>query len=199
MPRKPRRTREIHWIDSPAQIAALASPIRQAILDRLEAHGPCSVRELAEALGRRPDALYYHVKRLVALELLAEVGTRATQTSPEALYDLRRRNWHIAYAPEQPEQAEALRKLTGAMLRTAAGDFTAGLAHPHARGSGPERNLWSLRLEASLTARERRELVGHLEAIVTLLRKPKRRRGGEPMALTWVLAPISDPHDTVSH
>jgi DNA-binding transcriptional ArsR family regulator len=191
MARKPAPPPAIHWVDAPEQIAALASPIRQGIVDRLEAHGPCSVRELAAALDRRPDALYYHVKRLVELELLTDVGTRPTQTAPETLYDLRHRRWHIAYAPQQPDNAAALRKLTRAMLRTATRDFDAGLDHPDACGHGPERNLWSLRLEASLTAAERREVVGHLEAIVSILRKPRRTRRGRLTALTWVLAPLS--------
>ena len=195
MPRKrrPEPSEAIHWIRDPATIELLASPLRQQLLDRLEAEGPCSVRELADALGRRPDALYYHVKLLIDHGLLEEVEQRATGTSPESVYDLCHRRWHIAYEPDDPQNAAALAKITKHMLRAAGGDFAAGLAHPEARGSGPARNLWSLRLEAHLDAIEQRELARHLEAIVALLRKPKRDHRGQLTALTWILAPVNDP------
>ncbi|MCA9697719.1 MAG: helix-turn-helix transcriptional regulator [Myxococcales bacterium] len=189
--RKP-ASEPIHWVRDPAQIEALASPLRQRILDRIEAAGPCSVAELAAALGRRADALYYHVRLLTGLGLLAEVGSRPTATSPEALFDLAHRRWHIAYEPASPRNAAALRKLTRQMLRQAAQDFEAGLADPEAKGQGPDRNLWSLRLEAHLDEDEQQALVEHLEAVVALLRKPKRDRRGRLIALTWVLAPIED-------
>ena len=186
---RPRR----HWLRDPAQLEALASPLRQRILDRIEALGPCSIRELAEALGRKPDSLYYHVHKLVELDLLAEVDERATGTSPETLYDLRHRRWHIDYTPSDPSYDEALRKLTRQLLRQAGRDFDAGLAEPDARGRGAKRNLWPLRLEASLSPAELREVVGHLEAIVDILRKPKRDRKGRMVALSWVLAPLPRP------
>jgi predicted transcriptional regulator len=47
------------------QIRALASPIRQDILDALTAIGPCSVSELAAAIGRPADGLYYHIRHLL--------------------------------------------------------------------------------------------------------------------------------------
>lgn len=186
------RREPIHWIRDPAHIEALASPLRQRILDRLEALGPCSVRELAESLGRRPDALYYHVRMLEDIGLIRETESRPTTRSPEAVYDLAERRWHIAYAPEDRDNAAALRKLTRHLLRQAERDFDEGLESEHATVRGRERNLWSLRLEASLSKSELRELVGHLEAIVAILRKPKRSRRGRLVALSWVLAPI-DP------
>ena len=182
------------WLRNPAQIEALSSPLRQRILDRLEARGPCSIRELAESLGRRPDALYYHVRKLVELELLVEQGTRATGSSPEALFDLRHRRWHIDYTPDGSARDEALRKLTRQLLRQAGRDFDTGLEQIDARGRGRRRNLWPLRLEASLSAAELREVLGHLEAIVDILRKPERGPNGRLIALSWVLAPLPD-HD----
>lgn len=197
MPRapKPRRSAARRWLSDPAQIEALASPLRQRILDRLEARGPSSIRELAAELGRRPDALYYHVRKLVELELLAEVDSRPTGTTPEALFDLRERRWHIDYTPDGSARDEALRKLTRQLLRQAARDFEDGLGQADARGRGARRNLWPLRLEAQLSAAELREVVGHLEAIVEILRKPKRDRSGRLIALSWVLAPLSPSTD----
>ena len=196
MAAKKRKTDDLapdtHWVRDPAHIEALASPVRQRILDRLEALGPCSVAELGAALERKPDALYYHVRILVDVGLIREAETRATATSPEALYDLAHRRWHIDYQPAAPRNAAALRKLTRQMLRQAGEDFDEGLAHPDALGRGPQRNLWSLRLEARLDDAEQQALVEHLEAIVALLRKPDRSERGRLTALTWVLAPLDE-------
>ena len=78
------------------------------------------------------------------------------------------------------------------MLRAAARDFETGLIQADARGRGPARNLWSLRLEAKLSKSELSEVVGHLEAIVDILRKPKRDGKGRLTALTWILAPLAE-------
>src|SRR4051794_35995334 len=55
------------------QIQALASPIRQDILDAVTAIGPCSVAQLAASLGKPADGLYYHIRRLLDVRLLMEV------------------------------------------------------------------------------------------------------------------------------
>jgi len=58
-----------YWIDRPEQIRALASPLRHEIGDRLAANGPMTIAALARALGRRPTAIYHHVKKLEAVGL----------------------------------------------------------------------------------------------------------------------------------
>lgn len=183
-----------HWIRDPEQIAAMSSPLRQAILDRMEALGPCSVAELARSLDRPADALYYHLRKLLEVGLLVETGTRPTSRQDETIYDFPHRHWHIAYDLDDPDNVAAVRKATAALLRQASRDFEDGLEHPDARVRGPERNLWSLRLEARLGREDLRELHRHLRAIVEILRKPRPTRGrGTLFALSWVLAPLRGP------
>ncbi len=180
----------IHWVTEPARIAALASVVRQRIMDRLEAIGPASVRELADQLDVAPDRLYYHVRALEAHAHVEAVGERGDGRNREVLYDLAHRRWHIAYDPEDADNVDAVRKLTASIVRQSRRDFDAGFEQPDACVAGVDRNLWSLRLEASLTRDELRELNSHLQAIVALLRKPKRKRRGRMVALTWLLAPL---------
>ena len=66
-------------IAEPRQIRALASPVRQDILDAVVAIGPCTVAELAAALGKPPDAMYYHIRRLLAVRLLVEVASNGDE------------------------------------------------------------------------------------------------------------------------
>lgn len=180
----------VHWVREPARIAALRSIVRQRIIDRLEAIGPASIRELAEALDLKPDRLYYHVRALEAHAHVAQIGERGEGRSREALYDLPHRRWHIAYDLRDRRNTAAVRDLTRAMLRQAQRDFEGGCERRDAATAGPERELWSLRLEAALTRTELRELNEHLQAIVALLRKPRRTRTGTLVALTWILAPL---------
>jgi len=186
--------RSAQWITDPKAIACLSSPVRQRILDRLEAIGPASAADLATSLGVAPDRLYYHLKLLQKVELVILAGTSGSGGSRQALYDLAAQDWHLAYQPVEPKRAAALNKLTAAMIRQARRDFEQGWNHPQISGFGNLRNLWSLRLEAHLSDEELVELNGHLQAIVELLRKPQRGGAGTHVALTWVLAPqLSNP------
>ena len=60
----PPRARSIHDLEDPEQLQAIASPPRQRLVAALEALGPASVRELAAHLGRSPQSLYFHLRKL---------------------------------------------------------------------------------------------------------------------------------------
>lgn len=183
----------IHWVRDPEAIACLASPVRQRIMDRLEAMGPASAAELAAELGLAPDRLYYHLKVLQGVDLIVPAGTRGEGRRAEARFDLVARRWHLAYAPQDPERCEAIDRLTWAMLRQAQADFESGWEHPAVAVEGPARNQWSLRLEADLGPEDMAALNAHLQGILTLLRRPargQRREGDTRIALTWALSPL---------
>ncbi|MDX1460458.1 MAG: helix-turn-helix domain-containing protein [Xanthomonadales bacterium] len=181
---------ETLWISDPEQLAALISPVRQGILDRLEAAGPSTVADLAEALGIAQDALYYHVRKLEGVGLLRRVDVRKGEGRDSAVFDLAARRWHIRYRPGDPENEACLSAITAGILRQAQRDFEQGFAAPGASVEGELRSLWSLRLESSLDEADLRAVNRHLNAIVEILRKPRRQSGGNHYALSWVLAPM---------
>lgn len=182
--------RETLWIRDPEQLNALVSPVRQNIMDRLEAAGPCTVAELAQHLAIAQDALYYHVRKLEGVGLLVRVDTRKGEGRDAVVYDLAARRWHIAYRPGDPENEESVSAITAGMLRQAQRDFERGFASEHACVDGPARSLWSLRLESALSEAELAEVNHHLQAILDILRKPRRRSDGPHYSLSWVLAPL---------
>ena len=53
-----------YLISDAKQVAILAAPTRQEILDTLESSGPTTVAKLGALLGRAPDSLYHHLKIL---------------------------------------------------------------------------------------------------------------------------------------
>src|SRR5262245_47733719 len=86
-------------------VAALASPVRQEIIDTLEALGGATIAELAGALGRPADGLYYHVRRLVRAGLLVGAGSPEVYRTPRTL--------RLDYRRDVP----AIRRVIASMLR----------------------------------------------------------------------------------
>ncbi len=70
------------------QVRALAGPLPHRITAVMERLGPCTVREVAEAIGEKPETLYYHVRRLHRLGLLCERGQRRSGSNTQAVYEL---------------------------------------------------------------------------------------------------------------
>jgi DNA-binding transcriptional ArsR family regulator len=174
-----------------SQIRALASPVRQAIVDALEAAGPCSVAELAGLLGRRPDRLYYHVRILVRHGLVEADERRSGSGRAEAVYDLPGRPTRLRYAPEERGNATAVTKVVASMLRSALRSFRRSL-RPNAVVAGPQREVWASRRTVWLTPAELAEVNQHLERLLALTGGGKRPRDDAALfGVTFVLAPAA--------
>ncbi len=181
-------------IRDPEQIAVLASGIRQNIVDYAEALGPCSVADLARALGRAADSLYYHVRILLRAELLVERGTRGEGREAEALVDVAARPLAIRYDDENDNNLDAVRDLSAAMLRLAQRDFSRGLAAPDVRLHGPRRQVWTGRHVGRLTRDELAAVNAHVEAIGRIFLSSYQRRDGHLQTFTFSSAPVA-PND----
>ena len=70
-----------------AQWQALRSQRRLDVLMAMEAHAPCSIAELAAAMGCRPAGLYRHVRALVRAGLLQAAGRRPVGKRWASMYD----------------------------------------------------------------------------------------------------------------
>jgi DNA-binding transcriptional ArsR family regulator len=174
-----------------AQIRALRSPLRQEILDKAQALGPCSIADLARALGRPADGLYYHLRALLAAGLLRAAGERGEGRRREALFATAAEGdglW-LAYDPEDPANAEAVSGAVGGMLRLTQRTFTAAF-EPGTVVAGPARELWAARLEGWLTPDEVAEVNALLQGLRAAVGRP-RAEGRRLFALTCVLAPMA--------
>jgi hypothetical protein len=196
MPRSPQRPRRGR-IRDPRQIRALASAVRQEIVDTAQALGPCSVADLARELGRPADALYYHVRALVRVRLLEAAGERGSGRERQALYVTAspQRGLELVYDPADPENAAAVTRVVGGMLRATQRAFAAAYRPGAAVTAGPRRNLWAARAEGWLAERDLEEVNRLLERLRAIVDRP--REAGEPAtarrlhALTFVLAPLA--------
>src|SRR5215469_8082096 len=69
-----------------AQLESLTSPVRLAIIQRLEIDREATARELAERMGRPVTALYHHLKLLEDAGLVRVVGERTGPRRNQAVY-----------------------------------------------------------------------------------------------------------------
>lgn len=100
-------------ITDPQAMRALAHPVRLAILERLQRHGPATATQLAPDVNATPSVTSWHLRHLAGFGLVqdAEAGT-----------DRRQRRWEAAArgfrfeAPDDEEGRTAARALTREML-----------------------------------------------------------------------------------
>jgi DNA-binding transcriptional ArsR family regulator len=173
------------------QIRALASPMRQAIVDALEAMGPCSVAELAELLDTPADGLYYHLRILKARHLVAEVAEPGP-ARVQAVSDAGDSPMQVRYDPASRAHAAAVTRLVGSMLREALRSFRAAF-RPGVVVEGPRRSLWAGRRTAWLTGEELEEVNARIEWLLGFLAE-RRTRGpeGRLYSFTFAVSPFGD-------
>jgi DNA-binding transcriptional ArsR family regulator len=113
-------------IQSKKQMAALKAPTRQEILDVLAPMGDASIAEIAVALGRPADSLYYHMRILQKSGLVLAAGERTTGTHREALFRTPAPDMRLAYEPGPKGNARNVTPIVDAMLRLTARDVVEG-------------------------------------------------------------------------
>ena len=174
-----------------AQIRALASPVRQEVVDAVTAVGPVSIAALARSLGRTPNALYFHIQKLERLGLLVRCDGAAARGRPSTFYDVPGRPMMLTYQPGQSRTRAPMGKLVRSMLSSAGRSFVRAYRPDVAVVDGADRNLWASRSKRMLSPRELREVNRHLRALVGLLNHPNPASPGKVrlMELTFVLTP----------
>ncbi|WP_429620790.1 helix-turn-helix domain-containing protein [Stenotrophomonas sp. AN71] len=165
----------------------MASPTRMAILQRLDADGPASTRELAERLGRPATALYHHLAHLEKNGLVRITGHRVTGRRPEAVY---------AAISQQLSSRDAVRTTAGrrSLIRVAASTVAATLrtfataaTHAAARFEGPHRNC----VVRHVSFRTDDARLEHINALIDELEAAALDASpqGDTMLLTVLMAP----------
>jgi len=176
-------------LSSPGQVGALASPVRQEIIDTLEAlGGEAAVATLAAQLGRPSDGLYYHLRLLVragVLEELADNGDgRRYRTAA------RGRRLRLKYLPGATPNARAVERVAAGMLRIARRDFAAAIRRADTVAEGPMRTLWASRTKGWVGRDELEAINALLERLIELLQRGPSPARRHLLSVTWVVAPV---------
>lgn len=99
--------------------------MRNEVFFALRSLGPSSVAELAEALGKSPEALHYHVRALVKADLIRVSGVRPTKRKPEAVFEPLHRDLRLPDPAHNPDVSAANRKAVLAGIRQTTRGFEA--------------------------------------------------------------------------
>jgi len=177
-----------HLICTGRQLAALAAAARQEIVDVLEQMGTVSVAELAAALGRPADSLYFHLRTLTRVGLVQSAGYRARPGGKEALYRTAAPELRVQYKPRDRANRKAVSAIAASMLRLAIRDFRRSFERGHVLVSGAHRELWSLRKVGRLSRAQLAQLNRNIKGLTQNVSSPRGR--GRLYAVTVVLTPL---------
>jgi DNA-binding MarR family transcriptional regulator len=176
------------FVGKPSQIRVLASAIRQDVLETVEALGSCTIKELAECLGRRPDALYYHVRVLSRAGFL-----NVDRTKSEVSVSVAKRAVQLRYDPGNRQNRAAVLAVVRAMLRGSQRGFARGF-NESAVVTGPGRTLWAARVKAYLTPSQLAKANRLIEEMLALFqeRTTSKAEGLELQEFTILLNPAAN-------
>src|SRR5689334_15988326 len=121
------RVRDKATISRLDQKRVLASPIRQELIDALSRTGPSSLTELGALLGRPADGLYYHLRLLRRVGLVAAAGSRVRNGRREDLFRSGAAQYELKYGDPSPRHARALNAIIASMMRLGIRDFRRAL------------------------------------------------------------------------
>lgn len=187
-----KRSTRMYMIAEPAQLAALASPIRQEIIDGVAAGEAQSVGELARLLGRSPHSLYPHMRALEKVGLVLRQGIRRAGRRDEALYAAPGRPVGIRYDLGSSVFVRNMKPIVASMLRLTQRDFHRRLNDPDATLTLPRVNFWAARIKARLTMSQLRQVNRLMRKLIRLLGNHPRQTQGDLHALTMVIVPLID-------
>ncbi|MFE9190259.1 ArsR/SmtB family transcription factor [Micromonospora sp. NPDC007208] len=104
-------------ITEPQALRALAHPVRLAILDRLQRHGPSTATGLSPHVGATPSVVSWHLRHLATFGLV--VDAEGTASKRERWWQAAARGFRFAL-PDDAEGQAAGRQLRGEMFARAA-------------------------------------------------------------------------------
>ena len=183
------RAGRTYWITERSEVEALASAIRLDIIDWLEASGPLSVRELATALGRKPTAIYHHLKQMEDVGLIKTTQANGDRGRPAQLYQTVSPVMRLARAPLQPENRDAMARIVRTVAGQSAKEYAAAFKSHRSEIVGPGRNHWFFRVVAAPSPQRLAQINKLLDKLTDLIWAPEAQ-AGELMSFAWVLAPL---------
>ncbi|MGZ8361787.1 MAG: helix-turn-helix domain-containing protein [Allosphingosinicella sp.] len=184
---------DTYWIMAPHQLAEMASPRRQDIVDRLAATGPLSIKELAGQIGARPSALYHHVEKLLEAELIVEAGWRTVRRKREQLYAARAKRMRLLRALADGKQQPVMDTIVASLTRQMERDFRAGGTSPARQTEGPERNYGFFRLIGQPGAADLARINACLQDVAEIL-WDRRDESAPIVCFEWIMAPLPPAH-----
>jgi len=147
---------------TPDQLDAVRSLVRRAIAVTLVCRGPSTVKDIAAAIGRTPQALYRHIRILEEAGVVARDGERGEGRDREAVYRVLAPALSAPDRPLTDRERAALVDIASTDLRSAERAYRRLAADPNARLGGEDRRAGRISQVMWLTPAERRRLNARL-------------------------------------
>ena len=187
----PRASNREYVIRREDQLKALTSPERRRVLEALEGLGRATVKDLAQHVGRLPASLYYHVRKLSSVGLVAEVDQRGSGRRAEAVYALVAPVLRVDSEGRSEDWLAGLERVAAASMRRAARLHARALRDPTVVKRGTRRQLRAQQTTARLSQAGLERLNRKLREIDELLQSEQRAaKKGRFYSFTCVLAPV---------
>ncbi len=178
--------------DDPRRRGVLTSPVRIELFECLARRGPASVAELARAMGRSADSLYYHVHLLVDAGVVVVKERRRTGRRDESVFAAAVERLEMVCDPKSEASVRIEERGLRALLRLVERTYTRALRGGKVHTGGKNRDLFALRIRTTLDAEARGELNRRVEELWDFLREHADEGRGRPTTLTLIAAPIPD-------
>jgi DNA-binding transcriptional ArsR family regulator len=136
---KTQPTPKKHFL-SQTQLASLTSPVRLAIVQRMEIDKEVTARELARRMGRPVTSIYHHLKRLEEVGVLRVLAERKGPRRPEAVYAMVGDYLSSAEAVKTQRGRKTYSRAAVRVAEAGARAFSAAVAGGRPRFDGEQRN-----------------------------------------------------------
>jgi DNA-binding transcriptional ArsR family regulator len=178
-------------LTDPQRVRALASPVRIEIIEALQIHGPATVAEIARSLGRRPDSLYHHLRRLEAAGIVEECERRTEGGRAARVLRVVEEMAEAGLGPQaSPDLRRAVAEIAVAILRLGEREVRKAAMAPQVRTEGKRRNLHTARQKVWLAPGDLERLNGELDDLRERYAAHERGEDSELFALTTILLPL---------
>lgn len=172
------------------QMEALASPVRHQIYLAMQMLGECSVNELAERMGRVPETLYYHVRRLKKVGIVEQVGRRAGAGREEAIYQLKGKRLQVDPRQTSPRFLKAMTKSCGSLLRFAQRSLERAVEARAERRVGPKRDVRIEQVTVRLSADNLAQMNKRLDSLCSFLNDADEPSEQKMYVITLATSPL---------
>ena len=172
-------------LGSTAGLRALAAGTRQEIVDVLTSSGPVTVAQLGRLLGRRPDALYFHLRVLEHAELVVRREPDAGGGRAAAVFAVPATIRLDYRGGSRCELARVVRHA----LRLSQREFEQECLSQRPVGSERRRRLCGGRVMGWVTPRELERVNELLRELREVLSNGRPGPGRQAMAFGFLLAP----------
>jgi len=173
-----------------AQWQALRSQRRLDVLMAMEAHAPCSIADLAAAMGCPPAGLYRHVRALVRAGLLQAAGRRPVGKRWASVYD---RGPYLAALHCHAPTGRGLREhgeLVLSLARPAGRAYLRGVLSQQGEAQATMKRRCSAMFERTwLDAAAQAEVKRLVHALYEIVQRGRRQRRGERFQISLMSAP----------